>query len=531
MGLSERRDPGRVILMLSLLLALLFGLTSGASAQQRSLMGFRYIYVAPPTYEGGQVDSYGFAAYLREQLEKDKTWVVLNDMTAIEGDREALSQTVICSMGHDSRGATLTLFDVMGRQLQSFESSGVSWTSALSGYASSADDIRSNFKGCLKKLRSARPRFDPTKVTDLATLFKNVERFGMTEAELQKYLAENEQALHPIEGVWSEQEGQYRIGIVKRQGTAITQFVAFVLEAKNALWEPGMVKARLDPTAYEGAFVARFFMGDHSEVGSTAKMQGGVLSFPVRFRDRDDVVNFIKMSGSPSISVAKGDAPGKASLEVVGTGTGFMCREDLIVTNYHVIQGGTAWEVTFPTTGQSYKLDVVVSDKANDLAVLKLVAQEGGKKPALIPLKIAPSTEARIGEELYTIGFPLGKLLGSGHKVATGVLSATAGLEDDPRMFQITVPTQPGNSGGPILDSKGQVVGVLASTLSVEYLYRQQKHIPQNVNFAIKSDYLEFLLRQAPGVTQSVPASISGLSRTEQIARVQDSVGQITARK
>ena len=73
------------------------------------------------------------------------------------------------------------------------------------------------------------------------------------------------------------------------------------------------------------------------------------------------------------------------------------------------------------------------------------------------------------------------------------------GIDDDPRMFQRTVPVQSGNSGGPIVNEKGEVVGVLASTLSVEYLYRAQKHIPQNVNFATKSDYLSLLLSQAKG--------------------------------
>jgi serine protease Do len=107
--------------------------------------------------------------------------------------------------------------------------------------------------------------------------------------------------------------------------------------------------------------------------------------------------------------------------------------------------------------------------------------------PASLP---EPSIKPTIlGEELYTLGFPLGDLLGAGHKVATGVLSSATGIEDDPRLFQISVPTQPGNSGGPVLNERGEVVGILASTLSVDYLYRKQGHIPQNVNFAIKSDY------------------------------------------
>jgi serine protease Do len=286
-----------------------------------------------------------------------------------------------------------------------------------------------------------------------------------------------------------------------------------------------MVKARLDSTAYEGTFVARYFMGDHSEVGSTAKLDGGTLSFPVRYRDKDDIINFIKMDAA---GLPPGGPPrSKDSSRVVSTGTGFMCHDDLIVTNYHFIHGGSFWEVVFPSTQQSYKLEVVVADKANDLAVLRLTPKEDGKKPAGRPLRVVDSQQARIGEEVYTIGFPLGDLLGSGHKAATGVLSATVGLEDDPRMFQLTVPAQPGNSGGPVLNASGQVIGVLASTLSVEYLYRKQQHLPQNVNFAIRSDYLLFLLRQVPKSSDMVPLDLSSFSRADQIARLQDSVGQI----
>ena len=82
-----------------------------------------------------------------------------------------------------------------------------------------------------------------------------------------------------------------------------------------------------------------------------------------------------------------------------------------------------------------------------------------------------------------------------------------------------------------MLNQKGEVVGVLASTLSVEYLYKKQGHIPQNVNFAIKSDYLSMLLRQAPGAALAQPLEIGTLPRADQVARVMDSVGQIKVYK
>jgi S1-C subfamily serine protease len=144
------------------------------------------------------------------------------------------------------------------------------------------------------------------------------------------------------------------------------------------------------------------------------------------------------------------------------------------VTNYHVL-GGQNWDVVFPSTGESYSLKPVLLDKANDIALLRMIPREGKGPATLRPLKIVGSAAAKLGEGVYTIGFPLGELLGSSHKVAAGVLSSGSGLSDDPRMFQITVPTEPGNSGGPVVNEKGEVIGILASSLSVDYLYREQR--------------------------------------------------------
>ncbi len=169
----------------------------------------------------------------------------------------------------------------------------------------------------------------------------------------------------------------------------------------------------------------------------------------------------------------------------------------------------------------------MTADKTNDVAVLKIIPTGLGETDRPKPLKISAFSPARIGEELFTIGFPLGDLLGRSHKVATGVLSSSSGIDDDPRMFQITVPIQPGNSGGPILNSEGQVIGILVSTLSAEYLFKTQRHIPQNLNFAIKSDYLLALIPQK-SLTQKVQTSnLSSLSRADQVEVLRDSIGQV----
>ena len=233
-----------------------------------------------------------------------------------------------------------------------------------------------------------------------------------------------------------------------------------------------------------------------------------------------------KSAPAPSQPTLPDNEP-KTSPRIVSSGTGFVCGDDLIATNYHVIQNGSNWEITFPTSGRTYQLQLVTADKTNDLAVLKLIHTGMGATENQKPLQITAFSQAKIGEELYTVGFPLGDLLGTSHKVATGVLSSSSGIEDDPRMFQISVPIQPGNSGGPIFNSKGHVIGILVSTLSAQYLFKTQGHIPQNVNFAIKSDYLLALIPQRSLDQKDQKGNLSNLSRADQVEVLRDSIGQV----
>jgi S1-C subfamily serine protease len=113
---------------------------------------------------------------------------------------------------------------------------------------------------------------------------------------------------------------------------------------------------------------------------------------------------------------------------------------------------------------------VVATDATNDLALL----QTDTVPDAVPPISI----RARIGESIYVYGFPLAGTLASSGNFTVGHVSATAGLNDDTRMLQISAPVQPGNSGGPLLDQFGNVVGVIVARLDGS---------AQNVNFAIKS--------------------------------------------
>ena len=181
-----------------------------------------------------------------------------------------------------------------------------------------------------------------------------------------------------------------------------------------------------------------------------------------------------------------------ANAVVTGTGTAFLVAPDLLVTNRHVIQSCAAVEVY--TSEGKRPAQVQAADAAVDLALLRVPGLRG----TLVRLR-TPRT-IRLGETVFVFGFPLSGSLTSGGNFTSGLVSGLRGLHDAPGDIQITAPVQPGNSGGPLLDAAGQVIGVVKAKLDAMKAAKAIGDIPQNVNFAISAPTLvDFLVRQKVG--------------------------------
>lgn len=164
--------------------------------------------------------------------------------------------------------------------------------------------------------------------------------------------------------------------------------------------------------------------------------------------------------------------------KLASTGSGFLVnREGHVLTNLHVVDGCKAIRAALPSGGWNAKL--VAFHKGDDLAVV----HSDLKPPSFAVFRGSP---AALGEDVAVAGYPLHGLL-SGMNLTTGTVSATSGLGGDTRYVQIAAPVQGGNSGGPLLDSSGAVVGVIVSKLDVAAVARATGDVAQNVNFAIKS--------------------------------------------
>jgi S1-C subfamily serine protease len=150
-----------------------------------------------------------------------------------------------------------------------------------------------------------------------------------------------------------------------------------------------------------------------------------------------------------------------------------------ILTNNHVVEGCVG-DVHGNLSGESpMTLRVVSKDETNDLALLQ--ASKAFKEVAIIR-----STAVHSGDSIVAIGYPYHGLLTSDFTVSTGIVSSLSGLLNDTRFLQISAPIQPGNSGGPLLDTSGNVVGVVAAKINAIKFAKATGDFPENINFAIK---------------------------------------------
>ncbi|QNH62064.1 S1 family peptidase [Hymenobacter sediminicola] len=199
--------------------------------------------------------------------------------------------------------------------------------------------------------------------------------------------------------------------------------------------------------------------------------------------------------------------PGKFS------GTGFALTSDgYIVTSYHVIQGADSLLIE-GRDRQRYRAEPVFSDVAHDLAILR-IKDRNFSGFGRLPYSFKRGT-AELGEKIYTLGYPR-----EDQVYNDGSLSARTGFEGDSAFYQISIPVNPGNSGGPLLDDRGNLIGIISG---------RQMDV-QSAAFATKSSYLMKLVDSLSSMNSVQPYNLprtnqlAGSSRPQQIRKLQDYV-------
>lgn len=342
-----------------------------------------------------------------------------------------------------------------------------------------------------------------------------------TESDFRRYLDDKGDNLNSLEGIWTMTESgtwrnvysgmtgsipshnPYRLAIVSDTTNSGYDFVAVVLESEYAYWAPGRVKARFRKTAYEKVFDALWFTGDYTSKRTNYVIdESGLIKSTRTSYDPDNqyleyTYESVLLRAYPPIS---GKSRPSSDKRLKTSGTGFLLTSTgLIVTNYHVVEDANRIEVAFADKNISKSASVRIKDTKNDIAILEVkdfTFSDLSSQP--IPFSFADVNSIKVGQEVFTLGFPLGEIMGSKSRLSTGRINSQFGIQDDPRLFQISNPLQPGNSGGPLFNTKGELVGIVVSSLNAKYFYENAGIIPQNVNFAVKASYLQSLISMMP---------------------------------
>lgn len=169
------------------------------------------------------------------------------------------------------------------------------------------------------------------------------------------------------------------------------------------------------------------------------------------------------------------------------------------MTSAHVFEGDT--EATLWINGNRHEATVLKADKAVALALLRINEMP---EELIAPLTPVAAEDYRLGGEVFTIGFPLSDILGRSPRLNKGLISATVGMKGDPAFIQVSVETQPGNSGSPVFNANREVTGLIQSTLNAAQMMQATGGAaPQNVNFALKLASIQTFLEGTDVIWQS----------------------------
>lgn len=309
--------------------------------------------------------------------------------------------------------------------------------------------------------------------------YPTVVNTGYNEASIKPIIdSQNDGIVGIYQGV-TQDDNQYKLACYK-DGES---YKLVYLSSRESLpqWRVGDVKAELEPTATPTMYTAKWRMGNKTlNTDCYVVFEGGSMK---TFIDGDQTL-YVKLYPTASANVGIGGGTSIGGAE--WSGTGFALKNNYIVTNYHVIEDAKTINIQgingdFST---KYNASVVASDKFNDLAILKV---EGVSiSTSGIPYSVKTST-SEVGEDVFVLGYPLTSTMGEEIKLTTGVVSSKTGFQGDVSLYQISAPIQPGNSGGPLFDGNGNVIGIVSA-----------KHKgAENVGYAIKASYLRNLMESA----------------------------------
>lgn len=315
-----------------------------------------------------------------------------------------------------------------------------------------------------------------------------------------------------IEGIYEDASksyygSKYKYGLIKADNLNYNLiYLSGVSQESAWRWKTGDIKAYLSKTATPNLFKVKW-IGAEREISEEV-----YITFEQGF------MNIIWTNGLPKdlciklFPTANDNVVQSGSQSKLASGTGFgISSNGIIVTNYHVIDGAKTIKIRGVNSdfSKTYNAKVLVSDKNNDLALIQ-IDDYGFTSLGTIPFTIKTGL-AGVGENIFVLGYPLRATMGDEIKLTNGIVSSKTGFQGDITSYQISAPVQPGNSGGPLFDSQGNLIGIINA-----------KHGgAENASYAVKTSYLTNLidLLPSPPKLQTVN-SLTGKTLTQQVELV-----------
>lgn len=337
-------------------------------------------------------------------------------------------------------------------------------------------------------------RYDPNKVLKLQSY-----KTKWTESSLKRYYSSDADI---IEGIYEStvsaqgtKENKYKLGLKKMQDG---NYALIYLGGANLYddWKEGEVKAFLSPTGSSGLYKAKWVMLG-KEVSNDCYITLSPNSMNVRFADYNET--YLKLYPTAEMLARNS----------ISSGTGFFIdKNGYIITNYHCVENAKSIQISGikGDINKKYKATIEITDKQNDLAILKIT--DASFTPlASIPYSFKFAT-SNVGEDCFVLGYPLINTMGKDIKLTNGVISSKSGYDGNVAQYQISAPIQPGNSGGPVFDKSGNVIGIV-----------QAKHTQaENAGYAIKANYIRNLVELLPTpITLPTTNQLTGKSLPQQV--------------
>ena len=364
--------------------------------------------------------------------------------------------------------------------------------------------------------------------TNGSPILKKNERSN--EIAIRKFLDNKAEAgkILPIEGIYdySGEGGEYRIAIIKNE----TSLDGIILEARCVgcqKFTKGDILAEFEESSVDYIYTVKWNKYRQKKNGygyyidswekiyerfeATLNEQGNILSVNLNNSNGSFIKLYPKITGSQRTSRPNPVINVKDNWK--GNGSGIIFSKDgYLATNHHVVENMSYFEVEFKYKQEikSFSAKLIKDDKINDLAILKIDDEEFDNLRT-IPYNFQ-SRSADIGSEVFALGYPMAlSVMGKDIKFTDGRISSKTGYKGDITTYQTTTAIQPGSSGGPLFDHKGNLLGINSSGLS--------KEIADNVSYTIKTSYLINLIDVLP---KSIPIPsiniISSKPLTEQIS-------------